>query len=136
MWNLYRFNGLDLLNKWRGKKVMFVGDSLSENMWESMACLLHGSAPKSKYSFLHKDSITSLTFQVSPYILPSSQFTYCTMKTMYQSYKPSILLNKPQCHFFLVNLIMIKFFFELFFKLVYIISIFLFVFIKIFIHII
>ncbi|KAL7592636.1 protein trichome birefringence-like 38 [Lactuca sativa] len=60
---LPRFNGLDLLNKWRGKKVMFVGDSLSENMWESMACLLHGSAPKSKYSFLHKDSITSLTFQ-------------------------------------------------------------------------
>nr|GEW80700.1 protein trichome birefringence-like 38 [Tanacetum cinerariifolium] len=61
--NLPRFNGLDLLSKWRGKKVMFVGDSLSENMWQSLACLLHASAPKSKTSFQHKDSLTSLTFQ-------------------------------------------------------------------------
>ncbi|PWA78514.1 TRICHOME BIREFRINGENCE-LIKE 37 [Artemisia annua] len=61
--NLPRFNGLDLLNKWRGKKVMFVGDSLSENMWQSLACLLHASAPKSKTNFQHKDSLTSLTFQ-------------------------------------------------------------------------
>lgn len=61
--NLPRFNGLDLLSKWRGKKVMFVGDSLSENMWQSLACLLHASAPKSKTSFQQKDSLTSLTFQ-------------------------------------------------------------------------
>ncbi|KAI3824484.1 hypothetical protein L1987_05944 [Smallanthus sonchifolius] len=61
--NLPRFNGLDLLSKWRGKKVMFVGDSLSENMWQSLACLLRASAPRSKTSFQKKDSITSLTFQ-------------------------------------------------------------------------
>lgn len=61
--NLPRFNGLDLLRKWKGKKVMFVGDSLSENMWQSMACLLHASVPKSRTTFLHKDPLTSLTFQ-------------------------------------------------------------------------
>ncbi|KAL8228717.1 hypothetical protein R6Q57_013617 [Mikania cordata] len=61
--NLPRFNGLDLLSKWRGKKVMFVGDSLSENMWQSLACLLHASAPRSKTSFQQKSPLTSLTFQ-------------------------------------------------------------------------
>ncbi|KAI3680782.1 hypothetical protein L6452_35558 [Arctium lappa] len=61
--NLPRFNGLDLLRKWRGKKVMFVGDSLSQNQWQSLACLLHASAPKSKTTFLSGDSLTSLTFQ-------------------------------------------------------------------------
>src|ERR1044071_3277562 len=59
-----RFNGLDLLNKWRGKKVMFVGDSLSLNQWESLACLLHASVPNSKTAFLHRDILTSLSFQV------------------------------------------------------------------------
>ncbi|KAJ0589655.1 putative PMR5 domain, PC-Esterase [Helianthus annuus] len=60
--NLPRFNGLDLLSKWKGKKVMFVGDSLSENMYQSLACMLHASAPKAP-TFQHKDSLTTLTFQ-------------------------------------------------------------------------
>lgn len=59
-----RFNGVDLLNKWRGKKVMFVGDSLSLNQWESLACLLHASVANSKTTFLHRDVLTSLAFQV------------------------------------------------------------------------
>ncbi|KAI3498693.1 hypothetical protein L1887_34471 [Cichorium endivia] len=61
--DLPRFNGVDLLNKWRGKKVMFVGDSLSLNQWESLACLLHASVPNSKTTFLHRDVLTSLAFQ-------------------------------------------------------------------------
>ncbi|KAJ0693491.1 putative PMR5 domain, PC-Esterase [Helianthus annuus] len=61
--NLPRFNGLDLLNKWRGKKVMFIGDSLSENMWQSLACLLHASVPRSKTSLQHGEPLTTLTFQ-------------------------------------------------------------------------
>ncbi|KAM0048908.1 putative PMR5 domain, PC-Esterase [Helianthus debilis subsp. tardiflorus] len=61
--NLPRFDGLDLLNKWRGKKVMFVGDSLSLNQWESLACLLHASVPDAKTTFLHRDILTSLAFQ-------------------------------------------------------------------------
>nr|XP_043624772.1 protein trichome birefringence-like 38 [Erigeron canadensis] len=61
--NLPRFDGVDLLNKWRGKKVMFVGDSLSLNQWESLACLLHASVPNSKTTFLRRDILTSLAFQ-------------------------------------------------------------------------
>ncbi|XP_023736910.1 protein trichome birefringence-like 38 [Lactuca sativa] len=61
--DLPRFNGVNLLNKWRGKKVMFVGDSLSLNQWESLACLLHASVPNSKATFLRRDGLTSLAFQ-------------------------------------------------------------------------
>lgn len=61
--DLPRFDGVDMLNKWRGKKVMFVGDSLSLNQWESLACLLHASVPNSKTTFLHRDILTSLAFQ-------------------------------------------------------------------------
>ncbi|KAK9075640.1 hypothetical protein SSX86_003966 [Deinandra increscens subsp. villosa] len=58
--NLPRFNALGLLSKWKGKKVMFVGDSLSENMWQSLACLLHASSPTS--SFQQGLPLTSLMF--------------------------------------------------------------------------
>ncbi|WCJ30936.1 TRICHOME BIREFRINGENCE-LIKE 39 [Euphorbia peplus] len=34
--NLPRFNGMYFLEKWRGKKIMFVGDSLSLNQWQSL----------------------------------------------------------------------------------------------------
>lgn len=43
-----RFDGSDFLAKWRGKKVMFVGDSLSLNMWESLTCMIYSSDPKAK----------------------------------------------------------------------------------------
>lgn len=35
-----RFNGTDLLERMRGRRLVFVGDSLSRNQWESMLCLL------------------------------------------------------------------------------------------------
>ncbi|CAN6207591.1 unnamed protein product [Urochloa humidicola] len=41
---LPRFDGLDFLRRWRGKTVMFVGDSLSMNQWVSLACMLHAAA--------------------------------------------------------------------------------------------
>ncbi|KAJ1259199.1 hypothetical protein BS78_10G136100 [Paspalum vaginatum] len=41
---LPRFDGADLLRRWRGKTVMLVGDSLSMNQWVSLACMLHAAA--------------------------------------------------------------------------------------------
>lgn len=61
--NLPRFNGVDFLKRWSGKKIMFVGDSLSLNQWESLACMLHASAPNSKYSYVRQESLSSVIFQ-------------------------------------------------------------------------
>ncbi|KAL4014342.1 hypothetical protein IC575_026544 [Cucumis melo] len=58
-----RFNGLNFLEKWRGKKIMFVGDSLSLNQWESLACMIHASVPNSKTSFVRREGLSSVTFQ-------------------------------------------------------------------------
>ncbi|XP_074276076.1 protein trichome birefringence-like 39 isoform X2 [Silene latifolia] len=42
---------------------MFVGDSLSMNQWESLACMIHSWVPNSKTSFIREGVLTSLTFQ-------------------------------------------------------------------------
>uniref|UniRef100_A0A7N0REY6 Trichome birefringence-like N-terminal domain-containing protein n=1 Tax=Kalanchoe fedtschenkoi TaxID=63787 RepID=A0A7N0REY6_KALFE len=55
-----RFDGSDFLTRWRGKKILFVGDSLSLNMWESLSCMIHSSAPKSE-NFVKKG--LSIVFQ-------------------------------------------------------------------------
>ncbi|CAN1228790.1 Protein trichome birefringence-like 43 [Linum perenne] len=41
---LPRFNVEDFLTKLRGKKMMFVGDSLSLNQWQSLTCMLYVSS--------------------------------------------------------------------------------------------
>lgn len=61
----YRFSGSDFLKKWSGKKIMFVGDSLSLNMWVSLACMIHASVPNSKTSYVRQESLSSVTFQVT-----------------------------------------------------------------------
>ncbi|OVA09193.1 PMR5 N-terminal domain [Macleaya cordata] len=61
--NLPRFNGLDFLVRWRGKKIMFVGDSLSLNQWESLTCLIYASVPKSKTTVVRTKSLSSVTFE-------------------------------------------------------------------------
>ncbi|KAG6437050.1 hypothetical protein SASPL_101957 [Salvia splendens] len=45
--NIYRFNGTALLEKIRGKRVVFVGDSLNRNQWVSMLCLIESSLNQS-----------------------------------------------------------------------------------------
>ena len=44
---MYRFNGTALLEKIRGKRVVFVGDSLNKNQWVSMLCLIESSLNQS-----------------------------------------------------------------------------------------
>lgn len=60
--DLPRFDGVNFLKTWSGKKIMFVGDSLSLNQWESLSCMIHASAPNAKSSFLRKDSLSTVTF--------------------------------------------------------------------------
>jgi hypothetical protein len=60
---LPRFDGLDFLRRWRGKTVMFVGDSLSMNQWASLACMLHGAAPDpARVVFAKGDPVSSVRF--------------------------------------------------------------------------
>ncbi|EOY13810.1 Trichome birefringence-like 38 [Theobroma cacao] len=62
---LPRFDGQDLLNRFMGKKIMFVGDSVSLNHWQSLICLLHAAAPNSSIirQQLNNNSISAVTFQ-------------------------------------------------------------------------
>uniref|UniRef100_A0A5B7BBU8 Uncharacterized protein n=1 Tax=Davidia involucrata TaxID=16924 RepID=A0A5B7BBU8_DAVIN len=54
-----RFNATKMLNLIRGKRVVFVGDSINRNQWESMLCLLMGAMkdPKRVYE-THRRRIT------------------------------------------------------------------------------
>ncbi|OUZ99261.1 PMR5 N-terminal domain [Macleaya cordata] len=45
-----RFDGEDFLKRYKGKKIMFVGDSLSNNQWQSFTCMLHAAVPNSNYT--------------------------------------------------------------------------------------
>lgn len=49
--NACRFNATKMLQLIRGKRLVFVGDSLNRNQWESMLCLLMGGVkdPKKVY---------------------------------------------------------------------------------------
>ncbi|XP_045819785.1 protein trichome birefringence-like 38 [Trifolium pratense] len=44
--NLPRFDGKSFLKKFKGKQIMFIGDSLSLNQWQSLICLLHSAVPQ------------------------------------------------------------------------------------------
>lgn len=41
--DLCRLNGRHMLELLRGKRLVFVGDSLNRNMWESLVCVLLSS---------------------------------------------------------------------------------------------
>ncbi|KAJ0239976.1 PMR5 N-terminal domain-containing protein [Hirschfeldia incana] len=60
--NIPRFNGLDFLERLKGKKLMFVGDSLSLNQWQSLTCLLHNASPKAKFTMTRSPSGLSIFF--------------------------------------------------------------------------
>uniref|UniRef100_A0A5B6Z4S7 Uncharacterized protein n=1 Tax=Davidia involucrata TaxID=16924 RepID=A0A5B6Z4S7_DAVIN len=64
--NLPRFNGLDFLERWRGKKIMFVGDSLSLNMWQSLSCMIHAWVPNAKTSVTRRGigSVAAVSYTV------------------------------------------------------------------------
>ncbi|KAJ4975532.1 hypothetical protein NE237_000638 [Protea cynaroides] len=61
--DLSRFNGLAFLTRFQGKKIMFVGDSLSLNQWESLNCLIHASVPNTKTTLVRSNSLSSVTFE-------------------------------------------------------------------------
>ncbi|XVF84091.1 hypothetical protein PTKIN_Ptkin16aG0546900 [Pterospermum kingtungense] len=63
--HLPRFNGQQFLERFKGKKVMFVGDSVSLNHWQSLICMLRAAAPNSSLirQEPNNNSISAVTFQ-------------------------------------------------------------------------
>ncbi|KAL3812293.1 hypothetical protein ACJIZ3_013561 [Penstemon smallii] len=86
-----RFDGLKMLKILKGKRMVFVGDSLNRNMWESLVCALRESlANKNRvfevsgrqqfrnqgfYSFKFKDFNCSIDFIKSPYLVQEWKFS-------------------------------------------------------------
>ncbi|GLJ35762.1 hypothetical protein SUGI_0718200 [Cryptomeria japonica] len=77
-----RFNASDLLNRLRGKRLVYVGDSISHSQWESMVCLLtqsdgHGKGQSSVTTFhqggtsgyLLKEYNCSIELSWSPFLV-------------------------------------------------------------------
>ncbi|KAH7656157.1 PC-Esterase protein [Dioscorea alata] len=83
--NIPRLNATDMLERLRGKRLVFVGDSLNRNMWESLVCVLRNSVKdknkvfemsgrrefrtEGSYSFLFKDYGCTIEFFRSPFLV-------------------------------------------------------------------
>ncbi|KAJ4848404.1 Protein trichome birefringence-like 4 [Turnera subulata] len=80
-----RFDGRKMLRMLKGKRLVFVGDSLNRNMWESLVCSLreslknksrifevegrHDFKSKGFYSFKFQDYKCSIDFVKSPFLV-------------------------------------------------------------------
>ncbi|KAJ8534159.1 hypothetical protein K7X08_007483 [Anisodus acutangulus] len=83
--SLPRLNATHMLELLRGKKLVFVGDSLNRNMWESIICILRNSVKNQKkvyeefgrhhfrteasYSFIFEEYNCRVEFFVSPFLV-------------------------------------------------------------------
>ncbi|XP_072983457.1 protein trichome birefringence-like 39 [Typha latifolia] len=56
---LQRLDGRQFIMKWMGKRVMFVGDSLSVNQYESMLCVIYAVNPRVKYTMITEGDVTT-----------------------------------------------------------------------------
>lgn len=83
--DLPRLDGGRMLDLLKGKRLVFVGDSLNRNMWESLVCILRNSVKdqskvfeahgrqvfrgEAAYSFIFKDYNFTVEFFVSPFLV-------------------------------------------------------------------
>ncbi|XP_071720032.1 protein trichome birefringence-like [Rutidosis leptorrhynchoides] len=82
---LPRLDGSIMLQLLRGKRLVFVGDSLNRNMWESLICILrnsvkdqtkvyeasgrHNFRSEPSYAFIFKDYNCTVEFYVAPFLV-------------------------------------------------------------------
>ncbi|CAL9106051.1 unnamed protein product [Musa textilis] len=63
--SLPRFDARVMLERLRGKRLMFVGDSLNRNQWESMVCLVQSVVPWDKKTLTKNGSLN--VFRIEEY---------------------------------------------------------------------
>ncbi|CAJ1908186.1 unnamed protein product [Sphenostylis stenocarpa] len=89
--SLPRLDAHRMLELLRGKRLVFVGDSLNRNMWESLICILKSAVKDKKnvyeangrvhfrgeasYSFIFKDYHFSVELFVSPFLVQEGEIT-------------------------------------------------------------
>ncbi|KAJ9160351.1 hypothetical protein P3X46_025759 [Hevea brasiliensis] len=61
--SLPKFKPRLLLNKLRNKRLMFVGDSLNRNQWESMICLVQSAIPPGRKTWRKEGSLAIFTME-------------------------------------------------------------------------
>ncbi|XP_060188844.1 protein trichome birefringence-like 43 [Lycium barbarum] len=59
---LPRFNATEFQLKFKGKSLMFVGDSLSVDQWQSLTCMLHAADPQAEYTSKRVGATSFFTF--------------------------------------------------------------------------
>ncbi|KAF5453689.1 hypothetical protein F2P56_028575 [Juglans regia] len=62
--SLPKFKARLLLDKLRGKRLMFVGDSLNRNQWESMVCMVQSVVPPGRKSLNKSGSLSVFRIEV------------------------------------------------------------------------
>lgn len=60
--HLPKFDGESMLRKLKGRKILFVGDSLSLNQWQSFTCMLHAAVRQSNYTINRNGFVSVFTF--------------------------------------------------------------------------
>jgi hypothetical protein len=65
--SLPKFKAKLLLEKLRNKRLMFVGDSLNRNQWESMVCLAQSVVPPGRKSLIKNGSLSIFRIEVIPF---------------------------------------------------------------------
>jgi len=86
-----RFDGVNFLERYKGKKIMFVGDSISNNMWQSLTCLLHNAVPESSYA------LSTPTKQLSVFTIPVVFFISILIKREILSCVRLLVLTLCDC---------------------------------------
>lgn len=81
--SIYRFNPELALKKLRGKRLLFVGDSLQRGQWQSFVCLVEWIIPEDKKSmklgrshsiFKAKVNLTELLEPLSMHLIQEKSF--------------------------------------------------------------